>query len=100
MLFVFLIGNFFFIIVFVRMKEKVLLVIVSMVVLDFLMVVFLFLCFIINEINGFGVFFIYGNGGIFLCKMCSFLGDMLLFVLILSMVVIVIECFFVVVYFV
>ena len=97
-LFASLIGNSLLITAFVRMKEKVLLAIASMAASDLLTAVFLLPRFITNEINGSGAFLIHGNGGTFLCKMCSFLGDTSLSVSTLSMVVIAIERFLAVVY--
>lgn len=63
------------------MRELILVFVVNMVVLDFLVVVFLIFCMIIREI-GFNVFFVYGNGGMFFCKMFIFFSDILLLVLI------------------
>lgn len=97
-LFASLIGNFLLITAFVRMKEKVLLAIASMAASDLLTAVFLLPRYITNEINGSGAFLVHGNGGTFLCKMCSFLGDTSLSVSTLSMVVIAIERFLAVVY--
>lgn len=96
---VFLIGNFFLIVFCMRKKELWLFYIMNMVIFDLFVVIFLFLCFIIDEIIGFGVFLVYGFGGIFLCKMCSFLSDIFLFVFIFILVMIVVECFLVVVNF-
>lgn len=64
------------------MRELILVFVVNMVVLDFLVVVFLIFCMIIREIIGFNVFFVYGNGGMFFCKMFIFFSDILLLVLI------------------
>lgn len=81
-LLVVLFGNIFFIIVFLSVKDFMMFFIVNMVVFDLLMVIFLILCVIIREIIRFSVFFVYGSGGVFLCKMCIFFSDMLLVVLI------------------
>ena len=97
-LFASLMGNSLLIVAFVRIKEKLLLVIASMAASDLLTAVFLLPRSIANEIIGSAAFLVHGSGGALLCKMCSFLSDMSLSVSTLSMVVIAIERFVAVVY--
>ncbi|XP_022806188.1 gonadotropin-releasing hormone receptor-like [Stylophora pistillata] len=97
-LFASLMGNSLLITAFVRMKEKVMLVIASMAASDLLVAIFLLPRFILAEVLGSSAFLIHGGGGTFLCKMCSFLSDMSLSVTTLSLIVIAVERFLAVVY--
>ena len=93
-----LIGNSLLIIAFVRMKEKVMLLIANMAVSDLLVAIFLLPRFITKEAIGSNAFLIHGSGGTFLCKMCSFLSDISLSVSTLSLVLIAVERFLAVVH--
>ena len=97
-LFASLMGNSLLITAFVRMKEKVILVIANMAASDLLVVIFLLPRFIVAEALRSNVFLIHGGGGTFLCKVCSFFSDMSLSVSTLSLVVIAVERFLAVVY--
>ena len=88
-----LVGNILLITVFVRMTEPIMLLIANMAASDLLIAVFLIPRLITREIIGSNAFLVHGKGGIFLCKMCTFLSDISLMVSTQSLVLVVIERF-------
>ncbi|KAJ7392974.1 Galanin receptor type 1 [Desmophyllum pertusum] len=93
-----LVGNTFLIAVFVRIKEPIMLPIANMAVSDLLVAIFLIPRLIARDVIGSNAFLVQGNGGLFLCKMCTFLSDISLSVSTLSLVLIAVERFLAVVY--
>ena len=93
-----LVGNTLLITAFVRMKEPILLLIANMAASDLLAAVFLIPRLITREIIGSNAFLVHGDGGIFLCKMCTFLSDISLSVSTQALVLIAFERFLAVVY--
>ncbi|KAJ7392973.1 hypothetical protein OS493_008218 [Desmophyllum pertusum] len=93
-----LVGNTLLITVFVRIKEPIMLLIANMAVSDLLVAIFLIPRLITREIIASNAFLVHGNGGQFLCKMCTFLSDISLSVSTLSLMSIAVERFLAVVY--
>ena len=92
------IYNTLLITVFVRIKEPIMLLIANMALSDLLVVIFLIPRLITSDVIGSNAFLVQGNGGVFLCKMCTFLSDISLSVSTLSLVLIAVERFLAVVY--
>ncbi|KAJ7392971.1 neuromedin U receptor [Desmophyllum pertusum] len=93
-----LVGNTLLITIFVRIKEPIMLPIANMAVSDLLVAIFLIPRLIARDVIGSNAFLVQGNGGLFLCKMCTFLSDISLSVSTLSLVLIAVERFLAVVY--
>ena len=92
-LFASLVGNILLITAFVRMREPILVLVANMAASDLLVAVFLIPRLITREIIGSNAFLVHGNGGTFLCKMCTFLSDISLSVSTQSLVLIAVERF-------
>ncbi|KAL9972592.1 hypothetical protein ACROYT_G018926 [Oculina patagonica] len=92
-----LVGNILLITAFVRMKEPIMLLIANMAASDLLVAIFLIPRLITREIIGSNAFLLHGKGGLFLCKMCTFLSDMSLSVSTQCLVLIAFERFLAVV---
>ena len=88
-----LVGNILLITAFVRMKEPILVLVANMAASDLLVAVFLIPRLITREITGSNAFLVHGNGGTFLCKMCTFFSDISLSVSTQSLVLIAVERF-------
>ena len=88
-----LVGNTLLITAFVRIREPVLVLVANMAASDLLVAVFLLPRQITREIIGSNAFLVHGNGGTFLCKMCTFLSDISLSVSTQSLVLIAVERF-------
>ena len=93
-----LVGNTLIITTFVRMKEPIMLLIANMAASDLLVAIFLIPRLITREAIGSNAFQVHGKGGLFLCKMCTFLSDISLSVSTQSLVLIAVERFLAVVY--
>ena len=93
-----LVGNILLITVFMRIRESILLLIANMAASDLLVAVFLIPRLITREIIGSNAFLVHGNGGTFLCKMCTFLSDISLSVSTQSLVLIAVERFLAIVF--
>ncbi|XP_078372078.1 prokineticin receptor 2-like [Oculina patagonica] len=92
-----LVGNSLIITAFVRMKEPIMLLIANMAASDLLVAIFLIPRFITREVTGSNAFLVRGNGGMFLCKICTFFSDISLSVSTQSLVLIAVERFLAVV---
>ena len=92
-----MLGNILLITAFVRMKEPIMLLIANMAASDLLVAIFLIPRQITRESIGSNAFLVHGNGGMFLCKMCTFLSDISLSVSTQSLVLIATERFLAVV---
>ncbi|XP_020606426.1 prokineticin receptor 2-like, partial [Orbicella faveolata] len=88
-----LVGNILLITAFVRMREPILVLVANMAASDLLVAVFLIPRLITREIIGSNAFLVHGNGGTFLCKMCTFFSDISLSVSTQSLVLISVERF-------
>ena len=88
-----LVGNILLITAFVRMREPILVLVANMAASDLLVAVFLIPRLITREITGSNAFLVHGNGGTFLCKMCTLLSDISLSVSTQSLVLIAVERF-------
>ena len=88
-----LVGNTLLITAFVRMRESILVFVANMAASDLLVAVFLIPRLITREIIGSNAFLVHGNGGTFLCKMCTFFTDISLSVSTQSLVLIAVERF-------
>ena len=86
-------GNVLLITAFVRMREPILVLVANMAASDLLVAVFLIPRLITREVIGSNAFLVHGDGGTFLCKMCTFLGDISLSVSTQSLVLIAVERF-------
>ena len=93
-----LVGNILLITVFMRIREPILLLIAGMAASDLLVAVFVIPRLITREVIGSNAFLVHGAGGTFLCKMCTFLGDISLSVSTQSLVLIAVERFLAIVY--
>ncbi|KAL9972598.1 hypothetical protein ACROYT_G018934 [Oculina patagonica] len=93
-----LVGNMLLITAFVRMKEPIMLLIANMAASDLLVAIFLIPRLITREAISSNAFLVHGKGGLFLCKMCTFLSDISLSVSTQCLVLIAFERFFAVVY--
>lgn len=93
-----LLGNTFLITAFLSAKDSMMLLIVNMAASDLLMAIFLIPRVITREIIRSSAFLVHGSGGVFLCKMCTFLSDMSLAVSTQSLVVIFVERLLAIVY--
>ncbi|KAJ7392975.1 hypothetical protein OS493_008220 [Desmophyllum pertusum] len=93
-----LVGNTLLITVFVKIKEPIMLLIANMAVSDLLVAIFLIPRLITRDIIASNAFLVHGNGGQFICKMCTFLSDISLSVSTQSLVLIAVERFLAVMY--
>ena len=93
-----LVGNILLIAVFMRIREPILLLIANMAASDLLVAVFLIPRMITREVIGSNAFLVHGDGGTFLCKMCTFLSDISLSVSTQSLVLIAVERFLAIVF--
>ena len=86
-------GNILLLVTFVRMKQKITILIANMAASDLLVAICLIPRLITIEITGSNAFLVHGIGGLLLCKMCTFLSDMSLSVSTQSMALIAVERF-------
>ena len=91
-------GNVLLVTAFVRMREPILVLVANMAASDLLVAVFIIPRLITREVIGSNAFLVHGHGGTFLCKMCTFLGDISLSVSTQSLVLIAVERFLAIVY--